>query len=96
MIFARKLLHLPGSIGAAAGRSLPVIRALARWYERRPFLTLWGVLATGMVVMLVLFGRDAGLTLRQHVVLATVTVALAWLCTWIVFLDDADSHDLSD
>jgi hypothetical protein len=44
-----------------------------------------------MVLLTVVFGRDVGLTLRQHATLAAITVGLAWLCTWIVFLEDAES-----
>ena len=67
------------------------MRLVTSWYARRPFLTTWGVLAAGMVTMMVLFARDAGLTLRQHVTLAAVTVGLAALCTWIIFLEHAEA-----
>jgi len=40
-----------------------------------------------MVLMMVLFARDAGLTLRQHVTLSLVTIGLAAFCTWIIFLE---------
>ncbi len=63
---------------------------MARWYARYPFLTTWGLLATGMVVLMVLFGRDAGLTFRQHATLGVITVGLAALCTWIIFLEHAE------
>ncbi len=72
-------------------RQARLVRVVARWYARRPRLTSWAFLAAGMVILLVAFGRDAGLTLRQHVTLAVITGAVAWLCTWIVFLEDADS-----
>jgi hypothetical protein len=65
------------------------VKIVAQWYVRRPFLTTWVVLALGMVVMLVVFGRDTGLTLRQHATLAVITVGLAALCTWIIFLEHA-------
>jgi hypothetical protein len=57
-------------------------------------VTTWGALATGMIILLVVFGRDTGLTLRQHATLAAMTVGLAWLCTWIIFLEDTDSRPL--
>jgi hypothetical protein len=68
----------------------PVVSAIARCYARHPFLTTWALLAAGMVVMLVLFGHDAGLTLRQHATLGAITVGLAALCTWIIFLEHAE------
>ena len=67
------------------------MRLVGRWYARRPFLTTWGMLAAGMVVMMALFALDAGLTLRQHIILALAAVALAGACTWIIFLEHADS-----
>jgi hypothetical protein len=67
-----------------------VARTITRWYARRPFLTTWCLLAAGMVVMIVLFGRDAGLTLRQHATLAVISVGLAALCTWIIFLEHGE------
>jgi len=63
---------------------------VARWYARKPFLTTWGLLAAGMVVMMILFAQDAGLTFRQHATLALVTIGLAALCTWIIFLEHQD------
>jgi hypothetical protein len=41
-----------------------------------------------MVLAAAVFGRDVGLTAGQHVALAAVTIPLAWLCTWIIFLED--------
>ena len=63
-------------------------RFIARCYARRPFLTAWALLALGMVLAVAVFGRDVGLTAGQHIALAGVTVPLAWLCTWIIFLED--------
>jgi hypothetical protein len=67
-----------------------VFRLVNRWYRCRPFLTSWVLLATGMVVLMTLFAFDAGLTLRQHVTLAVITVGLAWLCVWIISLEDRE------
>ena len=52
---------------------------------------MWAAVALGMVVMIVLFGLDAGLTFRQHATLAAIAVGLAWLCTWIAFLEQGDA-----
>jgi hypothetical protein len=68
-------------------RRVPGVTRLVAWYARRPFVTMWAVLAAGMVAMIVLFGVDAGLTFRQHVTLAAIAALLAWLCTWIIFLE---------
>ena len=67
----------------------PLARRAAALYARRPFLVTWLVLAAGMVAMLLLFSRDAGLTPRQAATLVVVTAGCAWLCTWIIFLEHA-------
>jgi hypothetical protein len=69
---------------------LPPARAVARAYRRRPFLTAWVFLAAGMVLAVLVFGRDVGLTLGQHAALAVVCLPLAWLCTWIIFLESGE------
>ncbi len=74
-----------------AVRRLPPLRFVARWYARRPFLTAWALLAAGMVLAVAVFGRDVGLTAGQHFALAGLTIPLAWLCTWIIFLEDGAS-----
>lgn len=58
-----------------------------RWYRLKPKTTSWALLATAMVAMVIGFGLDAGLTLREHAFLVAVTVLLAGLCTWMVFLE---------
>lgn len=84
---------------ASAGRGwqrryFPAVqRVVRRWYARRPFTTTWGSLAGAMVILIIAFGWDAGLTLRQHGTLAVLTVGLAWVCTWIIFLEDAVADD---
>src|SRR5207245_1727464 len=77
----------PSAPGKAPGKALHAVRAkqwttwpvagtIARWYARRPFLTTWGLLGAGMVVMLIRFGHHAGLTLRQQVTLGEVIALL--------------------
>jgi hypothetical protein len=41
----------------------------------------------------VLFGRDVGLTFQQHATLVVVAIGLAWLCSWIAFLERGDGSD---
>lgn len=60
---------------------------LRRSYARRPVLTSWALLAAGMLLLLTLFSLDAGLAPRELAAMAVATVALAWLCVWIVFLE---------
>ena len=82
-----RLNRLAGRAGDALRRLAP-LRLVASWYARRPFVTSWALLAVGMVLAVAVFGRDVGLTAGQHIALAGVTIPLAWLCTWISFLED--------
>ncbi len=66
---------------------LPVWRLLDAARRRRPFLAMWAVLGAGMVAMMVAFSLAAGLSARQMAILGAVTVGLAGLCSWIVFLE---------
>ena len=66
------------------------VRWLRRSYEARPLLTGWAVLATGMLLMLTLFSLDAGLTIRQFAAVSVATLLLAWLCAWVITLEDAE------
>jgi hypothetical protein len=83
---------MPARLRAAVARLLPVA-ALRRLYARRPFFTAWLLLATGMALAVLVFGRDVGLTAGQHALLATLCLPLAWLCTWIIFLESGDATD---
>ncbi len=85
----------------AVGRPGPRARWPRRWLAglldwlraagaRHPFCMAWLALAAGMLVILALFSRGAGLTMRQQLFLAAATVVLAWLCTWIIFLEHDD------
>jgi hypothetical protein len=72
---------------------LPPAAALLRLYGRRPFFTAWLFLATGMALAVLVFGRDVGLTAGQHAFLTALCLPLAWLCTWIVFLESGGDSD---
>jgi hypothetical protein len=61
-----------------------------RCYARRPFATSFGLLALGMLAVMSVFAWDSGLALRQYLAVAATTVLLALLCTWIVFLENAE------
>ncbi len=79
---------------AQRAKTLPLLGHIARWYVRRPFLTSWLLLAAGMVLLMTLFSLDAGLTSREYTAIAVATVALAWLCVWIVFLEEDEPGNL--
>ncbi len=69
---------------------MPRVRHLRSWYQRRPLLTGWAILAVGMLLMLTVFSVDAGLTPRQFVAVAGATLLMAWLCAWVITLEDAE------
>jgi hypothetical protein len=72
---------------------LPPVAALLRLYARRPFLCAWLVLGAGMVLAVLVFGRDVGLSATQHALLAVLCLPLAWLCTWIIFQESGEGVD---
>ena len=55
-----------------------------KFIEQHPFLTMWAVLAIGMVAIFLLTSRDVDLLPRQRLFLALACVLLAGLCAWIV------------
>ena len=79
---------------ASRAATLPLFRQVAYWYDRRPFLTSWLLLAAGMVTLMTLFSLDAGLAPREYAAIAAATVGLAWLCVWIVFLEEQEPGNL--
>jgi MFS superfamily sulfate permease-like transporter len=61
---------------------------LKRFYDEHPRLTMWAVLAVGMVIILVWSARDVGLLPAQWVALIVATILLAGLCVWIIGWED--------
>lgn len=57
---------------------------IKEWVSRHPQLTMWAVLAVGMVVILVLAARNVGFSGGQWAALIGATVLLAGLCVWII------------
>ena len=57
------------------------------WHEH-PGLASWGLLALGMVVIVVIAARDVGFRPGQWVALIVATVLLAGLCIWIIGWED--------
>jgi hypothetical protein len=58
--------------------------ALKRFWNEHPALSNWGVLALGMVIILVFSARQVGFEPRQWAALIGATIALAGLCAWIL------------
>ena len=64
--------------------------ALVKWASTHPRLAAWFVLSLGMVIMLVYFGRDVGLTALNWTSLILATIGTAGLCIWIISWEDAE------
>ena len=58
--------------------------ALRRWMDEHPFLTMWAILAIGMVAIFLATSREVDLLFTQRLFMAVACVVLAGLCTWIV------------
>jgi len=55
-----------------------------RFLEEHPLLSMWAILAVGMVAIFLVTSRDVALLPSQRLFMALACVALAGLCTWIV------------
>jgi len=64
--------------------------SVKNWLARHPRLTMWAVLAVGMVVILIWSARDVGLLPGQWAALIVATILLAGLCVWIISWDEGD------
>jgi thiamine transporter ThiT len=65
------------------------------WVNRHPQLTAWGVLAVGMVAILVWSARDVGLEAGQWAALIVTTILLAGLCVWIIGWNGDEEEETS-
>lgn len=65
---------------------------LVKWASLHPRLAAWIVLATGMVAMLLYFGRDVGLTPFNWFSLIVATVLTAGACIWIISWEDEETE----
>ena len=72
--------------------------SLKNLITRHPRLTMWAVLAVGMVLILVWSARNVGLLPGQWAALIVATILLAGLCIWIISWDDGDetSNDVPE
>jgi len=71
----------PGGVERRQGGSMSAIR---EWMDEHPFLTMWVILAIGMVAIFLVTSRDAELLPSQRLFMAVACVGLAGLCTWII------------
>ncbi len=55
-----------------------------KFMNEHPFLTMWAILAIGMVVILLITSRNVDLLPSQRLFMAVACVLLAGLCAWIV------------
>ena len=63
---------------------------LRRVWTEHPFLSSWGLLALGMVVIVVLAAREVGFAPGQWLAVIVATILLAGLCVWIISWEDED------
>jgi hypothetical protein len=68
---------------------------VVKFASTRPRLSAWFVLSLGMVILLVIEGRDVGLLAGQWVSLIVATVLVAGACVWIISWEDADEEDIA-
>lgn len=64
--------------------------------EAHPNLTVWAVLAIGMLVILAWSARDVSLSGSQWFWLGLATVALAGLCAWIISWEADEPEEPED
>jgi hypothetical protein len=67
--------------------------SIKEWVKRHPRLTMWAVLAVGMVVILVWSARNVGLLPGQWAALIVATILLAGLCVWIIGWDGEEKEE---
>ncbi|NLG50358.1 MAG: hypothetical protein GX552_09650 [Chloroflexi bacterium] len=56
----------------------------APWPQRHPRLTMWTVLAVGMIAILLVAAHGKGFSVGQFGWLVASCVALAGACSWII------------
>jgi hypothetical protein len=68
------------------------MQLLKNWISQHPNLTMWFVLALGMVLILLYEARDVGLQGSQWFWLIVVTVLVAGACIWIISWGDDEEE----
>lgn len=67
-----------------------MITQLKQWFSKHPNLSMWFVLAVGMVAILVYEAQEVGLEPSQWFWLILITVLVAGACIWIISWGDND------
>ncbi|MHB1356359.1 MAG: hypothetical protein ACYCZF_10330 [Anaerolineae bacterium] len=63
------------------------MKRITQFADRHPRLTMWFVLAVGMVLILLLTSRHVVMLWTQRLALAGIAVLLAGGCAWIIGWD---------
>ena len=63
------------------------------WIDAHPRLSVWFVLATGMVILLAIEARGIGLLIGQWIALIIATILVAGACIWIISWEDEEMLD---
>ena len=67
--------------------------ALKEWAGRHPRLSMWIVLAVGMVAILIWSAWNVGLLAGQWAALIVAVILLAGLCAWIIGWEDEEDQE---
>jgi hypothetical protein len=67
------------------------MKRVAQFIDRHPRLTMWFVLAVGMVLILLLTSRHVAMLWTQRLALGVIAVLLAGGCAWIIGWDSEAS-----
>jgi len=72
---------------ASAGQATTgggIMSSLREWTDKHPSLSMWTILAIGMVAIFLATSREVDLLLTQRLFMVVACVVLAGLCAWIV------------
>jgi len=64
------------------------MNVLRRFGDEHPRLSMWVILAIGMVAIMIWAAWHVGFTAPQWAWLIAVTIGLAGVCSWIVSWED--------
>ncbi len=62
----------------------PIPRSWREWVDEHPFLSMWAILAVGMIAIFLITARNVDLLPAQRLFMGVACIALAGLCTWVV------------
>ncbi|MEA3337667.1 MAG: hypothetical protein U9R25_17355 [Chloroflexota bacterium] len=66
------------------------MNTIESFYQEHPAISLWALLALGMVIILIIAAWNVGFSMTQWLAVITATVLLAGLCAWIIGWEDND------